>query len=55
VLSERRRHGLASRRAPGRTDLVHQALDPVVVAGPWLLAGWGATKGARALVRAVRR
>jgi hypothetical protein len=55
VLSEPRRHGLASRRAPGRTDRVHQALDPVVVAGPWLLAGWVATKGARRLVGAVRR
>ena len=55
VLSERRRHGIASRRAPGRVDRVHQALDPLVVAGPWLLAGWAATKGARALVSASRR
>jgi hypothetical protein len=55
VLSERRRHGVASRRAAGRADRVHQALDPLVVAGPWLLAGWGATKGVRALVRAGRR
>jgi hypothetical protein len=55
VLSERRRHGLASRRATGRVDRVHQAIDPVVVAGPWLLAGWAATKGLRVLVRAGRR
>ena len=55
VLSEGRRHGLASRRAPGRADRVHQALDPIVVAGPWLLAGWAAAKGTRALVGAARR
>ncbi|MFL6165730.1 MAG: hypothetical protein ACJ710_05545, partial [Ornithinibacter sp.] len=55
VLSERSRHGIASRRAPGRVDRVHQALDPLVVAGPWLLAGWAASKGARALVSASRR
>src|SRR5829696_1545396 len=54
VLSERRRHGLASRRAPGRADRVHQAIDPVVVAGPWVLAGWMATKGVRRLVRTGR-
>jgi hypothetical protein len=33
VLSEIKRHGLASRRGQHRADLVHQALDPVVVAG----------------------
>jgi hypothetical protein len=55
VLSERRRHGIASRRAAGRVDRVHQALDPLVVAGPWLLAGAGATVAVRRLARAVRR
>jgi hypothetical protein len=48
ILSERRRHGLASRRARGRVDRVHQAIDPVVVAGPWVAAagvvGWGARR-----------
>ena len=55
VLSERRRHGLASRRMPGRTDRVHQALDPVVVAGPWVAGAAVATLAARRVVRAVRR
>jgi hypothetical protein len=55
VLSERSRHGIASRRAPGRVDRVHQALDPIVVAGPWLLAGAGATVALRRVARAVRR
>jgi hypothetical protein len=54
VLSERRRHGLASRRAPGRTDRVHQALDPVVVAGPWVVGGWLATSAVRRLARTAR-
>ncbi|QCB93072.1 hypothetical protein [Cellulomonas shaoxiangyii] len=54
VLSEARRHGLASRRDGKRVDLVHQAFDPVVVAGPWLLAGAAAVLGVRALVRRVR-
>lgn len=38
VLSEGRRHGLRS-RSGNRVDWRHQALDPVVVAGPWVLAG----------------
>ena len=39
VLSEVRRHGLASRRAGRRADRAHQALDPLVVAGPWVVGG----------------
>jgi hypothetical protein len=33
------RHGIASRFGKKRTDVVHQVLDPVIVGGPWLLAG----------------
>ncbi|HVM19257.1 MAG TPA: hypothetical protein VM307_04785 [Egibacteraceae bacterium] len=40
VRSELTHHGLASRLGRGRADTVHQLLDPVIVAGPWLLAGW---------------
>jgi hypothetical protein len=36
VLSEGRRHGLASRR--GRVDVRHQVLDPLVVGAPYLAA-----------------
>jgi hypothetical protein len=42
VLSEFRVNGLRSRLASKRVDTRHQTLDPVIVAGPWLLAGWGA-------------
>jgi len=49
VRAEFTHHGLASRR--GRVDVRHQVLDPVIVAGPWLAAAWGAWRA----VRAVRR
>lgn len=54
VLSEGRRHGLAARRDPHRVDLPHQAVDPVVVAGPWVLAGAVGVLAVRALVRRAR-
>ena len=51
VLSERRRHGWRSRVGTKRADVVHHPVDPVIVAGPWLLAGWVGYR----LVRRVRR
>ena len=51
VLSEFSRHGVASRFGQKRADLYHLWLDPLVVAGPWLLAGAGAVAVVRALVR----
>jgi hypothetical protein len=48
--SELRRNGIASRFRTKRTDLKHQWLDPIVVAGPWLLtagAGYKAFKRLR--------
>jgi len=54
ILSEGRRHGLASRYGRGRADVNHQWIDPVLVAGPWVAAGAGAFLGARALVRRAR-
>jgi hypothetical protein len=54
VLSEFSHHGLSSRLGRRRTDLVHQPLDPVIVAGPWVAAGGVAFLGARRLVRALR-
>jgi hypothetical protein len=37
VLAEFTHHGLSSRLHSKRADKVHQALDPIIVAGPWLL------------------
>jgi hypothetical protein len=51
VRSELTHHGLSSRRGTKRADLVHQPLDPIIVAGPWVLAGGLAYKAARSLWR----
>ena len=55
VLSEFSRHGLSSRLRRGRADLSHQVLDPLVVAGPWLLAGAVTYRTVRGLARLARR
>jgi hypothetical protein len=39
VLSEATHHGLSSRFGQKRVDVRHQALDPVIVSAPWVLAG----------------
>ncbi len=51
VLSEISHHGLASRWGRGRADVRHQALDPFIVAAPWILGGWAVYR----LVRSVAR
>jgi hypothetical protein len=55
VRSEFTHHGLKSRVRRKRTDRVHQLLDPIIVAGPWVAAAGVATVGVRRLVGAVRR
>lgn len=37
IRAERTAHGPSSRTAGNRTDQVHHALDPLVVAAPWLI------------------
>lgn len=44
-------HGVRSRFGRGRADLPHQPLDPLLVGGPWVVAGAAAVLGARALAR----
>jgi hypothetical protein len=39
IRSELTNHGIASRRGQKRADLTHQALDPIIVGAPWLVAG----------------
>jgi hypothetical protein len=48
IRAEVTHHGLSSRRGRGRVDTKHQWMDPVLVAGPWVLS-------AALLVRAARR
>ena len=52
VLSEFSRHGIGSRLGKKRADLAHQALDPVIVAAPWVVAGGAAYIGFKRLLRA---
>ena len=54
VLSEFSRHGFSSRIGRKRADVGHQTLDPVIVAGPWVLAGVVAYRTARRVARARR-
>ena len=54
VLSEFTHHGLSSRIGHKRTDLVHQSLDPIILAGPWVAAAGVASAGVRNLVGCVR-
>ncbi len=39
VLSEFSHHPISSRIGRNRADVKHQALDPLIVAGPWVAAG----------------
>jgi hypothetical protein len=54
VLSEVSRHGISSRFGRKRVDLNHAWIDPILVAGPWLVAGGVVVAGVRALARARR-
>jgi hypothetical protein len=49
ILSEPRRHPVASRLGQGRADIHHLWLDPVIVGGPWVLGAWATTRVVRRL------
>ena len=55
VKAELTHGGVRSRFGKGRTDLVHQPLDPVIVAGPWVVGGYLALRVARKAASAARR
>ncbi|CEA09613.1 hypothetical protein BN1051_02985 [Arthrobacter saudimassiliensis] len=55
VLSEFKRGGLASRIGRKRADVNHQWIDPILVGGPWVLAGSAAFALTRRIVRRRRR
>ncbi|MFC4855800.1 hypothetical protein [Actinophytocola glycyrrhizae] len=51
VSSEFSHHGISSRVGKKRADVGHHLLDPVIVAGPWVLAGGLAFSAARTVLR----
>jgi len=53
--SEFTHHGWKARTATTRVDNSHTWLDPIIVAGPWVLTGVLVTKAGRARARRVRR
>jgi hypothetical protein len=55
VLSEFSRHGFSSRVGKKRADLKHQPLDPIIVAGPWVVAAFAMYSVARSVTGRRRR
>lgn len=51
ILTEKRRHGIASRFGVKRSDINHQWIDPLIVGGPWVAAGGAAVVIVRKLAR----
>ena len=54
VLSEFKRHGIASRFGQKRADTVHQPLDLIIVGAPWVAGAGAAYLLARKIVRRSR-
>ena len=55
VKAEFTRHGVDSRLGRNRVDLKHQWMDPLIVAAPWLLAGYVGYSAGKALTGKKRR
>jgi hypothetical protein len=55
IKSELTHHGYASRVGTTRVDRAHTWIDPILVAGPWILAGALAARGIRATSKAMSR
>ena len=53
-MTEFHRHGINSRIGKHRADVVHQTMDPIIVAGPWLLAGCVVFLAVKSLIRSAR-
>ena len=51
IAAEWDRHPISSRLRPGRVDLKHAWLDPILVVGPWVLSAALVIAVGRALVR----
>jgi hypothetical protein len=53
VSGERGRHPIASRLRPGRLDVRHSWMDPILVVGPWIAAGLLVFQAGRLILRAL--
>jgi hypothetical protein len=53
ITSEVRGHGWSSRIGQKRTDVGHQSLDPIIVAGPWVAGGGIVFLAVRRIRRAI--
>jgi hypothetical protein len=51
IRSEFTHGGMRSRRRTTRVDKSHTWIDPILIAGPWVLAGAALTKGVRAVAK----
>jgi hypothetical protein len=54
LIAEFKHHGIRSRAFRKRGDLNHQWMDPLIVAAPWVLAGFLAYRAGKALAGAAR-
>ena len=54
VVSEFSHHPVSSRLGHGRADIKHQWIDPLIVAGPWVLAGYGGYAAVKRVAEALR-
>jgi len=51
VSSEFSRHGISSRVGKNRADVKHHMLDPIIVAGPWVLVAGLVFSAIRSVLR----
>ncbi|WP_433159422.1 hypothetical protein [Kribbella sp. CA-247076] len=54
IVTELSHHGLRSRRHQKRADVIHHPLDPVIVAAPWIAAGFVVVRVVRRIRHALR-
>jgi hypothetical protein len=55
ILGERGRRPVQSRRQPGRVDMKHAWIDPILVVGPWVLAAVVVVQAGRLVLRPLKR
>lgn len=54
VKAEFTHNGLAARTNTKRVDRNHMWIDPIIVAGPWVVSAWVAARGVKTIVDRIR-